>query len=276
MRNKLPPQLITEPIRVAITTDAGADPDDYSSLVHLLLYWDILKIEMIIVGHPGNDITGVKKLCKSYGIPVYPGATRAGQGTLSVGAHRLALATYKPGTLHIFTWGAVTDLARALKYAPSIVNNIKVFSIGSWNREQDKTAWNFLENTPKLWWVYTNSTFRWYLAFDKAKNKAYVDSLKPLGKLGRYIYDSCRDTNTGKGTLKAGDTASVLFAATNGFADPTKNTWGGSYKKVGKTTWTDKSDPKLAVGQFLGVKTMAKYINLWLKDMKKRLKLEMV
>ena len=55
----------------------------------------------------------------------------------------------------------MTDVAQAVHDDPSIKSKIRVYSIGSWNTNQDRAARDYLfKDHADLWWIESDTTFR--------------------------------------------------------------------------------------------------------------------
>ena len=175
--------------RVFVSTDLGGDPDDIQSLVHLLHYSDLLRIEgMISTAGPASTPraelirqwvrhTDLEAL-RGRGTPelmreaevlagVRQGATAArapGPGGATEGSRWLAERANAPDPegldrpLWVLVWGSMTDLAQALHDSPEIAGKIRVYAIGSSNTTNDPASRDFVyegmgERWPKLWWI---------------------------------------------------------------------------------------------------------------------------
>jgi hypothetical protein len=175
--------------RVLISTDLGGDPDDIQSLVHLLHYSDILKIEGIL-STTGPGSTPRAELVREWirrvdlddlrarGYPalmreseilsvVKQGATTAGAprpGADTEGARWLVERANAPDPegqgrpLWVLVWGSLTDVAQALHDDPGIADHIRVYAIGSSNTTNDPESRDYVfdglhEHWPNLWWI---------------------------------------------------------------------------------------------------------------------------
>lgn len=174
--------------RVFVSTDLGGDPDDIQSLVHLLHYSDVLKLEGIISttgpssvpkaenikywikrtdldylreqGHPDlmtekEVLTVVRQGAKDPRGPL-PGGATDGSNHLIDCAHRLGRET--DNVLWVLVWGSMTDVAQALYDDPSISGKIRINCIGSSNTTHDPESrdyvYSHMEQTdPNLWWI---------------------------------------------------------------------------------------------------------------------------
>jgi len=249
--------------RVIVSTDiGGTDPDDFQSMVHLLLYSDVLEIEGLIASPYGpgrkhhilsildlyeKDFENLQTYSSAYPTAnqlrsitrqgaiesaPYPGVSLATQGSdwIITCARR---NDSRP--LFVLIWGGIDDLAQALHDAPDILPKLRVFYIGGPNKKWCPDAYQYLvENFPELWIIESNSTYRgWFTGGDQNGgfgNQTFVrEQVKNNGHMGGYF-----DSHL-QGTIKMGDTPSVawLLSADNP-EDPTSPSWGGSYVRAWK------------------------------------------
>jgi hypothetical protein len=171
--------------RVFVSTDLGGDADDIQSLVHLLHYTDVLKLEGIISSPGPGAKNEARKIAewvqrtdldylraKSYpelmsedevlalihqgarkpSMP-HPAGTNAGSEALVACARRASDAC-----LWVLAWGSLTDVAQALHDAPDIADKIRINSIGAANTAADPQSRRFIhqhlgDKWPQLWWI---------------------------------------------------------------------------------------------------------------------------
>ena len=175
--------------RVLVSTDLGGDPDDTQSLIHLLHYSDVLKIEGILsTAGPGStpqadnvrhwvrrvDLDHLRRRgytdlmgeAQVLGL-VKQGATSArapGPGGETEGSHWLVHRALAPDTegkgrpLWVLAWGSLTDVAQALHDTPAIADRIRIYAIGSSNTENDPDSRDYVfdgmqDRWPHLWWI---------------------------------------------------------------------------------------------------------------------------
>jgi hypothetical protein len=180
---------MTTTYRILVSTDLGGDPDDIQSLVHMLHYSDILKIEGI-VSTTGPGSTPRAELIREWvrrvdldhlraqGFTdlmsedevlavVEQGATEAGAPRVdgeTAGSRRIierALADDPEGhgrPLWVLVWGSLTDVAQALHDAPAIADRIRIYAIGSSNTVNDPASRDYIfdgmaDAWPDLWWI---------------------------------------------------------------------------------------------------------------------------
>ena len=158
--------------RVIVSTDiGGSDPDDYQSMVHLLMYSDILDLEGLISSPPqGGRVKHIHETIAAYEQdypslkrhnPAYPPPNRLRE-LAKQGAHNPAPSQgFNQSTegsnwvinranadderpLYILVWGSITDIAQAVHDAPDIKRKLRVYSIASWNTKMDQSARDYL------------------------------------------------------------------------------------------------------------------------------------
>lgn len=285
--------------RVIISTDiGGSDPDDFQSMVHLLVYADRFNIEGVISSPPHE---GRKKhveealqayahdyeQLKEQGIfpePKYllsvtkQGATEPQKEDvpqeISEGAKWIITKAQEKSQqpLYILVWGSITDVAQAVHFSPDIKENIRVYSIGSWNTRQDEKSRDYLfNNHHDLWWIENNTTFRgMYMGGyqeDDFGNLTFVEEhVKSHGALGNLFWEKKKD-------IKMGDTPSVLYLLNGDPDDPEGESWGGSFVKIGhgEFYWTDNKADSLIENGRHGAKTVNKHRKEFLQDWAERM-----
>jgi hypothetical protein len=175
--------------RVLVSTDLGGDPDDIQSLVHLLHYSDILKLEGILsTAGPGStpradnvqewvrrvdldflrgrgytdlmDERAVLDVVKQGAVSARP----PGFDAATEGSRWLIERAHAPDPegkdrpLWVLVWGSLTDVAQALHDDRSIADRIRVYYIGSSNTANDPESRDYVYNGltdlwPRLWWI---------------------------------------------------------------------------------------------------------------------------
>ena len=286
--------------RVVVSTDVGgSDPDDFQSMVHLLLYADVLDLEGLIASPPHQGrahhilevIDAYEADYDNLESDAYPtpdalraitaqgaidpapeqGFTESTEGSQLI-IERAKVHDERP--LWVLVWGSITDVAQAVHDDPSIKEHIRVYSIGSWNTRQDPHARDYLYNNhPDLWWIESDTTFRgMYVGGDQTEdlgNRSFVEKhVRGHGALGDFFYEKKRD-------IKMGDTPSVLYLLRGDLDDPTGESWGGAYVPTdhGPNYWTDNPDPALQEGDhFPGAKTVNRWREAYLRDWAARMK----
>ena len=255
----------TEPrYRVLVSSDiGGTDPDDFQSMVHLFVYADRFDLEGIVsspygpgrkehilqvVDHYEKDYPNLKTYSEKYPTPA---ALRAmakqgalvgnglpGFGAPTEGSEWIVRCARRddPRPLHVLVWGGIEDLAQALHDAPEILPKLRVYFIGGPNKMWCVDAYNYIEqNHPKLWMIEVNSTYRgWFTGGNQTGewgNSAFFAAhLAGRGALGEFFGTQLR------GTIKLGDTPSVVWLLHGTPDDPTQPGWGGKFARV----WDDR------------------------------------
>jgi hypothetical protein len=246
--------------RVIVSTDiGGTDPDDFQSMVHLLLYADVLDIEGLVSSPYGpGRATHIHEVIDRYArdypnlrshSPRYPTpdalraitkqgetdvAPRAGiRRTTEGSAWIVARARANdPRPLHVLVWGGLEDLAQALHDAPDILPRLRVHFIGGPNKKWSPDAYQYIAtHHPDLWFIENNSTYRgWFSGGDQGAdlgNESFVlRHVAGHGALGDYFATML------EGFIKMGDTPTLAWLLKGTPADPTQPSWGGRYLRA--------------------------------------------
>jgi hypothetical protein len=246
--------------RVIVSTDiGGTDPDDFQSMVHFLLYTDVLEVEGIISSPYGpgrkehilqvvdlyeKDYARLKTHSESYPAPdalravSRQGATEGsgfpGTGSPTEGSEWLVRCARRPDPrpLYVLVWGGIEDLAQALHDAPDILPKLRVYFIGGPNKMWSVDAYNYIEEKhPGLWLIEANSTYRgWFVGGNQSGewgNSSFVSAhVAGRGFLGSFF---ARLLN---GTIKMGDSPSVGYLLHGTPDNPSMEGWGGSFVHV--------------------------------------------
>ncbi len=246
--------------RVLVSTDiGGTDPDDFQSMVHLLVYADQFDLEGLVSSPYGpgrkahilevidryeRDYTNLQTHSPRYPTPealramtkegalASPGP--AGVGAATEGSDWIVRCARRadPRALHLLVWGGIEDLAQALRDAPDILPKLRVYFIGGPNKMWSVDAYDYIErNHPTLWIIEANATYRgWFTGGNQTGewgNTAFVTThLAGRGALGDYFATHLR------GTIKMGDTPSVGWLLRGTPADPTQPGWGGKFVRL--------------------------------------------
>jgi len=245
--------------RVLVSTDiGGTDPDDFQSMVHLLVYADCFDIEGLVSSPYGpgrkEDITRVIACYeKDYAnLKTYtdryptPDALRAiaKQGETErapyVGVRRPTEGSQwivdcarrdDPRPLHVLVWGGIEDLAQALHDAPDILPKLRVYWIGGPNKKWGPDVFHYLvTHHPDLWIVESNATYRgWFTGGNQSGqwgNEAFVSRhIAGKGALGDFFVSK-------KADIKMGDTPSVGWLLKGTPDDPSQPGWGGQFVRA--------------------------------------------
>lgn len=245
--------------RVIVSTDiGGTDPDDFQSMVHLLVYADVLDIEGLIASPYGdgrtqaildvidcyeNDSSNLKTYSDMYPTPdalraiTKQGETArapyAGFREATEGSNWIVECARRgdPRQLNVLVWGGIEDVAQALHDAPDILSKLRVYWIGGPNKKWAPDAYQYIvENHPNLWMIESNATYRgWFTGGNQSDdwgNKRFVAKyVKGKGSLGDFFVEQ-------KADVKMGDTPSVGWLLNARPGDPTKPGWGGKYVRA--------------------------------------------
>ena len=246
--------------RVIVSSDiGGTDPDDFQSMVHLLLYADVLDIEGLIsspfgpgrlrhvhevIDRYAKDYKALRKHSSRYPKPERlkaiskQGALDApgplGFGTSTEGSNWIIECARRPDKrpLYVLVWGGIEDLAQALHDAPDILPKLRVYFIGGPNKMWSVDAYHYIEqHHPKLWMIESNATYRgWFTGGDQAGdwgNRTFVQkNIAAFGSLGSFFETQL------KGTIKMGDSPSVAYLLQGDPSNPAKQGWGGKYVRI--------------------------------------------
>lgn len=256
----VPQALSSERYRLLVSTDiGGTDPDDFQSLVHLLVYADCFDLEGLISSPYGagkkehilrvvdcyeQDFVNLKSYSAQYPSPnALREITRQG-AVESSGPRGFDVATEgsdwivrcarrsESRPLYVLIWGGIDDLAQALHDAPDILPKLRVYFIGGPNKMWSVNAYNYIEEQhPKLWIIEANATYRgWFVGGNQTgewSNKTFVTThIAGHGALGDFF---ARQLN---GTLKMGDSPSVGWLLHGTPEDPSQPGWGGAFVRV--------------------------------------------
>jgi hypothetical protein len=251
---------IEKPYRVLVSTDiGGTDPDDFQSMVHLLLYADTIDLEGLISspfgpGRKEHILEVIDQYEKDYPNLAsysnkYPTADSLRQITKQ-GAEEVAgydgfgeptegsewiiqcARRDDPRPLYILVWGGIEDLAQALHDAPDILPKLRVYYIGGPNKKWGPDAFQYLaDNFPDLRIIESNATYRgWFTGgnqSDEWSNTGFPKKyISERGALGTFFM-----TQLG-GTIKMGDTPSLAWLLKGNPEDPSKPSWGGQYVRA--------------------------------------------
>ena len=245
--------------RVVVSTDiGGTDPDDFQSMVHLLVYADVLDIEGIVSSPYGpgrkehilevidcyeRDYANLKTYSDQYPTPdalraitkqgeteraPYAGVRRSTEGSQWIVE---CARRDDPRPLHVLIWGGIEDLAQALHDAPDILPKLRVYWIGGPNKKWGPDAFQYIvTHHPTLWIIESNATYRgWFTGGNQSGqwgNREFVrQHVAGKGAMGDFFANK-------KADIKMGDTPSVGWLLKGTPDDPTQPGWGGSYVRA--------------------------------------------
>jgi hypothetical protein len=293
--------------RVFISTDlklTSEEKDDAQSLIHALLYQDKINIVGIAGtaskwGHQNGRVSDIDAIIDVYGKDLaklqahasgfksvaelkaisHQGATAvapsAGFSSATASSKVIVAEAKKAAaageTLNVLTWGGETDMAQALHDDPSIAAHVRFFNIGA----QDTAAKSYLLKNFKGafdMWVDNMSTFRGMYATPTAKKIItgwHETHAKGHGALGDYFAKLSGDIFNVSG-VKMGDSPTVLRFLSGDQNDPTKESWGGEFRKVSEGYYTDRTDSAFEWGATNGAMTIYEDRAAWLSSLAQR------
>jgi hypothetical protein len=255
-----PPKRDTRP-RVMVSTDiGGTDFDDFQSLVHLLLYSDMIDLEGMIASPwgAGRDrrrhlLSIIDVYSKDYPnlrtwSPHYPSPDRLraiskqggsdladlrGWGRRTEGSdwiiERACADDARP--LWLLLWGGFEDLAQALHDDPAIKGRLRVYLIGGPNKKWSTTAYDYIAREhPDLWIIENNSTYRgWFVGGPQQgelSNTGFVRRhVQGVGALGAYFTTIAPE-------IKMGDTPALMHVLGAQPEHPDAGGWGGRFVRA--------------------------------------------
>ncbi|MEZ5044777.1 MAG: DUF1593 domain-containing protein [Saprospiraceae bacterium] len=250
--------------RILISSDiGGTDPDDFQSMIHLLMYADLFQIEGLVSSPFGKgrkkDLLDMIALYEkdlpqltqhSAGFPdpkllsanckqgAISEAPFKGYDTATEGSNWIITCAKKPSDqpLWVLVWGGLEDVAQALHDAPEIKEKLKVYWIGGPNKKWSINAYAYLaEHHSDLWMIEANATYRgWFMDAESPANitgAAYYDNyIQGRGNLGsafKNYYD---------GNIKMGDTPSLAYVMNGDPNDPLSESWGGNFTPINRSS----------------------------------------
>lgn len=250
--------------RILVSSDiGGTDPDDFQSMIHLLMYADLFQIEGLVSSPFGEgrttdildmitlyekdlpqlkyhsegfpDPQSLRSICKQGAIREAP---YKGYDTASEGSDWIIKCAKKTSDqpLWVLVWGGIEDLAQALHDAPEIKEKIKVYWIGGPNKKWSVNAYSYIaEHHPDLWMIEANATYRgWFMDAESPKNitgEAYYENyIQSRGAMGRAF------KNYYGGEIKMGDSPSLAYLINGDPEDPFGESWGGSFAQIHRSS----------------------------------------
>ena len=245
--------------RVLVSTDiGGSDPDDFQSMVHLLVCSDLFNLEGLVSSPWGAgrkrhilevvdryelDFSNLRTWSDRYPSPdALRSITKQGETEFAVGAGYgrstqgsdwiIDCAQREdPRPLYVLVWGTIEDVAQALHDRPSIKDKLRVYFIAGPNKKWSTAAYNYIEQShPDLWIIENNSTYRgWFEGGEQSNdlgNRSFVEAhIRGRGALGDYFVRHLG------GVIKMGDTPSVTYMMGRP-EDPSQPGWGGRFVRA--------------------------------------------
>ncbi|MBN7810791.1 DUF1593 domain-containing protein [Algoriphagus sp. H41] len=256
-------EIETSKPRVLVSSDiGGTDPDDFQSMIHLLMYADQVELEGLISSPFGEgskkdilDIIGLYEqdypqlLAHAPQLPS-PNSLRAitkqgekeaapfkGYASATEGSEWIIQCAKKKSDqpLWVLVWGGIEDVAQALHDAPEIKEKIRVYWIGGPNKKWSINAYSYLAaEHPDLWMIEANATYRgWFMDAESTaewKGDTYYERyISGRGAMGKDF------VNYYEGNIKMGDTPSLAYLLDGNPDDPTGESWGGSFGKIDRS-----------------------------------------
>ncbi|MCF0048602.1 DUF1593 domain-containing protein [Dyadobacter sp. LJ53] len=252
--------------RIFVSTDiGGTDPDDFQSMIHLLMYADRFKIEGLVstsfqtgrkkdildmIDLYEKDLPKLKKHSKGFPDPAslrnickqgaIAWAPYKGFRKSTEGSEWLISCAKKSVTqpLWVLVWGGIEDVAQALHDAPEIKKNIRVYWIGGPNKKWGVNAYDYIaENHPDLWMIECNASYRgWFMESESPKDITaeayYPNYIKGRGEMGKDFIHYY------KGHIKMGDTPSLAYLMHGDPENPQGQSWGGSFTPITRSSKT--------------------------------------
>jgi hypothetical protein len=246
--------------RVIVSTDiGGTDPDDFQSMVHFLVYADVFDVEGLVSSPYGpgrkqhilevidryeHDYPNLKSHSPGYPAPddlravtcegALDGEGDAGFGQPTEGSDWIIRCARRddPRPLWVLVWGGIDDVAQALHDAPDIRGKLRVYFIGGPNKKWSVNAYHYIEqHHPELWIIEANATYRgWFVGGNQAGewgNQEFVARhIAGHGALGKFFATQL------SGTVKMGDTPSVVYLLHTKPEEPSQPGWGGRFVRA--------------------------------------------
>lgn len=256
-------QEIAKP-RILISSDiGGTDPDDFQSMIHLLMYADIFEIEGLVSSPFGEgrtadildmidlyekDLSQLKEKSKGFPDPntlrgickqgAIQEAPFKGFRASTEGSDWIIKCAQKASDqpLWVLVWGGIEDVAQALHDAPEIKEKIRVYWIGGPNKKWSVNAYAYIaEHHPDLWMIEANATYRgWFMDSESPKNitgEAYYNNfINNRGAMGKAFI------NYYGGEIKMGDTPSLAYLMNGDPDDPFSESWGGNFARIPRSS----------------------------------------
>lgn len=252
--------------RVLISTDiGGTDPDDFQSMIHLLMYADQFQLEGLVSSPYGQgrkqdlldminlyesdlsrlrgyapnlpDPDNLRAICKQGALDF---ANFDGVSTPTEGSEWMIKCAKKPSDqpLWVLVWGGIEDVAQALHDAPEIADKIKIYWIGGPNKKWSVNAYAYIaQNHPDVWMIEANATYRgWFMeenpSEDFGSKTFYGNYITGKGAMGTNF------KNHYNGEIKMGDTPSLAYLMNGDPGDPFGESWGGSFTSINRSSRT--------------------------------------
>lgn len=244
--------------RVIVTTDINimsGDPDDRQSMAHMLMYADELDIvsicpdrrnaggieaTMMALDAYAADYHNSDYAFRTMAFPTPDSLKKLAQLTQADAVQSIIEHAHRddPRPLYIAVWGNMHTLKEALFQDPTIVDKIRVFTIGTNVRWEDceKLNWNG-PGRPEIWqdarfndmwWIEADWTYN--AMFEGNEPKEMLDIIAGYGELGQHIKDVVIPYEWAH-YFRVGDTPTILYLIDPDcqLDDPTQTSWAGRY-----------------------------------------------
>jgi hypothetical protein len=252
--------------RVIVSTDiGGTDFDDFQSMVHLLLYADVLDLEGLISSPYGagrkkhilqvieryeRDYPNLRTHSDRYPTPAALRAiTKQGETEIAPyagvrqsteGSNWIVQCARRDDArpLHVLIWGGIEDLAQALHDAPDILPKLRVHFIGGPNKKWSPDAYHYIAtHHPQLWIIESNSTYRGWFTGGEQTGDLATDAFATAfaagrGALGDFFAHGISFHGTTRSEVKMGDTPTVAWLLRGEPSLPFQPGWGGRYVRA--------------------------------------------
>lgn len=252
--------------RVIVSTDAGGtDFDDFQSLVHLLLYADVLDIEGILSSpYGGNHKDHILRVIDLYErdypnlrtySPHYPTAAALRAITKQGETETAPYAGFRrptegsqwiiecarrddPRPLHLQIWGGIEDLAQALHDAPDILPKLRVYYIGGPNKKWSPDAYHYIAtNHPTLWMIECNDSYQGFFTGGDQSGDLGNETFIPAhaagrGAMGDYLAKGISFRGERRTAIRMGDSPAIGWLLQGDPSDPAKPGWGGQFVRA--------------------------------------------
>lgn len=259
------PKLFAQKPRVFVFTDinnAGGDPDDKQSLIHLLWYADELDILGIVPdrwkgGGYAASLEGIETYKKDYTRFRFEGKGYPNPDLIKERVfenEQIAIEAFikeakKAGDpLYVLIWGQMLTFKKALLKAPEIAGNIRVLTIGTGRKygprdevpgkDCDVVNWNGPGRNEiyqdrrfdNMWWLENNWTYNG-MFMGKGPTKMF-GKLSKFGAMGAHIKHVVRHHPWAQ-YFRVGDTPTVLYLIDSNHepTQPEIASWAGLFYK---------------------------------------------
>ena len=195
----------------------------------------------------------LRRLCKQgrRGLAGYSGYSEQTEGSRWI----VKCARRKdPRPLWVLVWGTLEDVAQALHDAPDIESRIRVYWIGGPNKKWGVNSYAYVAgHHPNLWMIENNASYRGIITdnavmelietFDGRAIGGHVD--ERTQRYGKHFYSyAVQDAgvmgddfiNYYGGTVKMGDTPSLLYMMDGDPANPMRESWGGQFEPTRRSS----------------------------------------